>query len=52
MAKSLSDPIRQFLKKMARKGGKARAAKYDKRTLTKWGKLGGRPPKAKKRGKK
>ncbi len=51
MANTLSDPIRQFLKKMARKGGKARAAKYGRRTLSKWGKLGGRPPKAKKRGK-
>ena len=52
MVNTLSDPIRQFLKKMARKGGKARAAKYDKSTLSKWGKLGGRPPKAKKKGKK
>ena len=29
------------------KGGKARAAKYDKATLSKWAKRGGRPKKAK-----
>ncbi len=37
--------IREFLKKAGRKGGKARAAKYDKATLSKWAKKGGRPPK-------
>jgi len=37
--------IREFLTKVGRKGGKARAAKYDKATLSKWGKKGGRPPK-------
>lgn len=30
---------------LGRKGGKARAAKYDKKTLSKWAKLGGRPKK-------
>lgn len=35
--------IREFLTKAGRKGGKARAAKYDKATLVKWGKKGGRP---------
>jgi general stress protein YciG len=39
--------IREFLTKAGRKGGNARAAKYDKATLRKWGKKGGRPPKAK-----
>jgi hypothetical protein len=34
---------------MGKKGGKARAAKYDKATLSKWAKLGGRPPKKGKR---
>jgi general stress protein YciG len=37
--------IREFLTKAGRKGGKARAAKYDKATLSKWGRTGGRPPK-------
>ena len=35
--------IREFLKQAGRKGGKARAAKYDKATLSKWAKKGGRP---------
>ena len=35
--------IREFLAKTGRKGGKARAAKYDKATLSKWAKRGGRP---------
>jgi hypothetical protein len=30
---------------LARAGGKARAAKYDKKTLSKWAKKGGRPRK-------
>lgn len=37
--------VRDFLAKAGRKGGKARAAKYDKATLTEWAKKGGRPPK-------
>ena len=37
--------IREYLAKIGRKGGKARAAKYDKATLSKWAKKGGRPPK-------
>ncbi|MGA7226349.1 MAG: hypothetical protein WBX16_26075 [Candidatus Acidiferrales bacterium] len=36
--------IRDFLAKTGRKGGKARAAKYNKATLSKWAKKGGRPP--------
>jgi general stress protein YciG len=40
---------KQIRRELASKGGKARAAKYDKKTLTKWakkgGKLGGRPRK-------
>ena len=39
--------IREYLAKIGRKGGKARAAKYDKTTLSKWAKKGGRPPKVK-----
>jgi len=30
---------------MGSRGGKARAAKYDKATLQKWARKGGRPPK-------
>jgi general stress protein YciG len=30
---------------MGKKGGKARAAKYDREQLRAWGKRGGRPPK-------
>jgi hypothetical protein len=30
---------------LGRKGGKARAAKYNKETLSKWAKMGGRPRK-------
>lgn len=37
--------IRDFLKRTGSKGGKARAAKYDKATLSKWASKGGRPPK-------
>ena len=41
--------IRQYLREIARKGGKARAKKYDKKTLSKWGRKGGRPPSGKER---
>jgi hypothetical protein len=37
--------IKAYLTKIASKGGKARAAKYDKATLSKWARSGGRPPK-------
>ncbi len=37
--------VREFLAQIGRKGGKARARKYNKATLSKWAKLGGRPPK-------
>lgn len=37
--------IREFLKRAGSKGGKARAAKYDKAQLSKWARKGGRPPK-------
>jgi hypothetical protein len=33
----------QIRREMASKGGKARAKKYDKKTLSKWAKKGGRP---------
>ena len=41
------DVISAYLKKLGSKGGKARAAKYDKETLSNWAKKGGRPPKKK-----
>jgi general stress protein YciG len=47
MAKNEDKVIRHYLSGIARKGGIARAKKYDKKTLRKWGKKGGRPPKAK-----
>jgi general stress protein YciG len=37
--------VKAYLSRIASKGGKARAEKYDKATLSKWGKKGGRPPK-------
>lgn len=43
--------IREYLAKIGRKGGKARAARYDKATLSKWAKKGGRPTKTEKGGK-
>jgi general stress protein YciG len=43
MPKRPSVIIQDFLKKAGRKGGKARAAKYDRATLSKWAKKGGRP---------
>jgi len=36
---------REIRRQLASAGGKARAAKYDKKTLSKWAKKGGRPPK-------
>ncbi len=44
-----SETVRQFLREVGRKGGLARAAKHDKKALSRWGKLGGRPPKKGKR---
>jgi hypothetical protein len=43
MAHDKDKIIRDFLKRAGSKGGKARAARYDKATLSKWGKQGGRP---------
>ncbi len=47
MEKGAQDVIREYLAKIGRKGGKARAAKYDKATLSKWAEKGGRPRKEK-----
>jgi general stress protein YciG len=43
--KDINDAVKKYLAEMASKGGKARAAKYDKKTLSQWAKKGGRPPK-------
>ena len=47
MNKEQRDAIREYLRKIGRRGGKARAAKYNKATLSKWAKKGGRPAKRK-----
>jgi hypothetical protein len=44
--KSKDKLISEYFAKVASKGGKARAAKYDKKTLSKWAKKGGRPRKS------
>ena len=44
MTKEADKVVREYLAKMGRKGGQARAKKYPKATLSKWAKLGGRPP--------
>jgi hypothetical protein len=45
MAKEVDNMIREYLASIGRKGGKARAARHSKAMLSKWAKLGGRPPK-------
>jgi general stress protein YciG len=42
------NPIQEYLASIGRKGGTARGKKYDKKTLSEWGKKGGRPPKKEK----
>ncbi len=44
MARDTDKVIREYLAAIGSKGGKTRAKKYDKATLRKWAKLGGRPP--------
>ena len=48
MAKGTDIAISEYLAKIGRKGGKARAERHSKAELSKWAKRGGRPPKAKK----
>ncbi len=47
MAKEKDAAVREYLAKIGSKGGKTRAARHSKADLSKWAKLGGRPPKAK-----
>jgi hypothetical protein len=44
-ARTLGDKLHEIRSRMGKKGGKARAAKYDREQLRTWAKLGGRPPK-------
>jgi hypothetical protein len=46
--KRMEKAIREYLASIASKGGKARAEKYDKATLSEWAKKGGRPQKKEK----
>jgi len=41
----VSPAVTHYARQFASMGGKARAAKYDKATLSKWARKGGRPPK-------
>jgi len=51
MAKKVSAEVVKLARtQLASEGGKARAKKYDRATLRKWAKLGGRPKTNKKRG--
>jgi general stress protein YciG len=43
MIKDRDKLVRDYLAEIGRRGGKARAKKYDKATLSKWAKKGGRP---------
>jgi hypothetical protein len=45
MTDKIDKALREHLAKLGSKGGKARAKKYDAKTLSKWAKKGGRPPK-------
>ena len=45
--KNKQDLIREYLSQLGKKGAAARAAKYDKATLSNWAKKGGRPKKEK-----
>ena len=45
MTKNHDRIVREFLANIGRKGGKARARKYGKKTLSKWARRGGRPKK-------
>jgi hypothetical protein len=41
--------VKEYLAKIGSKGGKARAARHARVTLSKWAKLGGRPLKKEKK---
>ena len=39
----IPDDVMEYFRKTGALGGKTRAKKYSKKTLSEWGKLGGRP---------
>src|SRR3984893_512036 len=43
VTKGRNNMIREYLASLGRKGGKARAKKYDRATLSRWAKKGGKP---------
>jgi hypothetical protein len=43
MELKITPAVKRFYKQLASTGGKARAAKYDKATLSRWARKGGRP---------
>jgi hypothetical protein len=47
MANDVDKKVLEYLAKIGSKGGKSRAKRYDRATLRKWARLGGRPRKAK-----
>jgi hypothetical protein len=47
MKPTAEELLRAHLSKLGKKGGQARAGKYDKATLRKWASMGGRPRKGK-----
>jgi general stress protein YciG len=47
MNKNEKQIVLEFLANIGSKGGKARAARHDKATLSEWAKKGGRPKKEK-----
>jgi hypothetical protein len=44
-AKFMDRKLKQYLASIGSRGGKKRAALYDKKTLSEWAKKGGRPKK-------
>jgi general stress protein YciG len=48
MSKEADKAVREFLARAGKRGGRSRARMYDKATLSKWGRKGGRPRKQKK----
>jgi hypothetical protein len=45
MTLKMTPAVKRFYKQVSSAGGKARAAKYDHKTLSEWAKKGGRPRK-------
>jgi general stress protein YciG len=43
VVKHMDKAVRDYLRRIAKKGGAARAKKYDAATLSEWARKGGRP---------